>query len=238
MRHPTNHKEQGFAHIIAIVGVVVLMGAVGTTGYYALQQRANDEVAKKQLVQFTEKTRLANEAADKKAAAEKKIAIPSPQTSTECIRDTTMYVTVSAGHRLRESRDMSAGGAVVVPYTASIKVGCLENGWYSADYNGQIGYVFAEYVSIQKPVVAAPTSMSKITTPTKANCPAQGATATMYAAQSPTVGFYYMNNPGGSKAQPIAYGSAMQVLCSEAVQGYVISGDAYYTYAQLSMTKP
>jgi hypothetical protein len=222
--------EQGFAHVLAIVLIIAAVGGVGVTGYYSFQKKANEKTAAEQQARTSQDAKTAQSTADKaKLEAEKKESVATA-TPTDCKLDVTMYVSVSEGHTLRSSPSLDASRGIVVPYRAALKVGCKQGDWYQAEYNGQTGYAYSQYLSASQPAAPAVTgSMSQD------KCLSVGA---LYTTKDPTPVYVAKDGKAVSANQSVPKGTALAGGECATVKGYWELNATLYSFSDLSTVKP
>lgn len=226
--------EKGFAMIILIIVIVVAVGGASATAYYA--KKSADNKKAQQLVQQTARDAAADNA--KKPVEENKPSTENkPNVTPACVRDTKMYIDVPEGHALRSEKALNATKLVAVPYRSEVIVGCKDGDWYSAEFNGSVGWAYGQYLSTTQPPA------STISTPTASICSQNS--LTIYAAKSPTIGRYgNFDNPWSNGEKSVPFGTLMSgITCAThqnglIMDGYMLYEDAYFRYADLSTTKP
>ncbi len=89
----------------------------------------------------------------KKTSKQLEEAKPPTTTTTPATKKTKkyVYVTASDGLNMRQNPDSSAKVLAVIPYGTKLSVIDTQNGWDKVEYNGQQGWVSADYVSETKP---------------------------------------------------------------------------------------
>lgn len=230
-----------------IAGVVLLVGGVlwyaGVSNNNA--QQARQEQLRKDEEIKKEKERLAAEEqqkiADQQASSQTETAT-APPPAIGCTRGETRYVTAAVGLTVRVEKNSASHALAVAPYGSAMKVGCLEGEWYHSEYNGQIGYSLAAYLSATAPAPAQQphASATPAKNPTAANCLPNEGSFTVYASVptgTPTYWGSLYTDPSGII---VPYGTAMSVHCYEGNINKLLYGqtDSFVKSSQVTTTKP
>ena len=231
--------ERGFATILVIVAIIVAVGGAVAATYYV--QKSSDEKRLKETAQL-EASKLAAE--EEKSPEQAKQESPADKTTPKetqstdnhaCTRDTKMYVAVPEGHALRENKALDSTKIVAVPFRGELKVGCEQDGWYSAEYEGKVGFAFGDYLSEKQPAEEATGDMSQDKCSTVSE---------LYTVKTDTP-IYKFSDDGKvvSTGTTVPEGTLIPSgECAEwegkEVPGYWQRGVRLYSFSDLSQTKP
>lgn len=242
MKNTKKYYQQGIAHLaLVIVGIVILIGAVGYVAYNRITTNQANQAKFKQDEEAAKKAQ--DELAAKQQetlAAEQKEAENQPA-SSGCTRNETRYVTAGVGLSVRSEKSSASQALTVAPYGSTMTVGCLDGEWYSAEYGGKTGYALAAYLSTAKPATQQNSQTSTTPrNPTQANCLPNDGKFTVYASVpsgTPTYWDTTFTKPSGTV---IAYRTAMTVHCFDnSIQKLVYSaGDSFVKASDVTTTKP
>jgi uncharacterized protein YraI len=156
-------SQTGFAHLVLISMMLITLVTISGVGVYVSKAQTkktkNQEIALQKQQQLTKQTADAKAAQQaqldnqKKAADTAKSSAPvaTPAAPSKCAPDTTMYVTTASGLYVRTGASFNASTVILMPYAASVQVGCLADGWYHVSYAGKSGFASQSYLSASKP---------------------------------------------------------------------------------------
>jgi hypothetical protein len=89
-----------------------------------------------------------------KPPGDKKVTIKMQTGNQPLNQTTTIYINASGGLSLRKSPSSTSARLVVIPNDTKLTAASTLDGWYQVTYDGQTGWVSAEYTTTQAPTVA------------------------------------------------------------------------------------